>query len=131
MVSPRALLVRPVLVLLLLAIAPDSPPAAARQAAEPRVIDVLARRYVFEPPEIAVSEGETVRLMVRSGDGPHGIEIKEFKVKQELLRGAPPVAIEFTATKAGRFPILCSEYCGDGHAGMKGTLVVNVRREVP
>ena len=25
---------------------------------------------------------------------------------------------------AGEFPILCSEYCGDGHEDMKGMLVV-------
>jgi cytochrome c oxidase subunit 2 len=65
--------------------------------------------------------------MVRSADGPHGIEIKQFKVKQEIPRGAAPIAIEFTATTAGRFPVLCSEYCGDGHGEMKGTLVVVAR----
>lgn len=93
----------------------------------PRVIDVVARRYAFEPAEIEVTEGETVRLMVRSADGLHGIEIKQFKVKQELLRGAEPVAIEFTAGPPGRYPIVCSEFCGDGHADMKGALVVMAR----
>jgi cytochrome c oxidase subunit 2 len=106
-----------------------SHPASARQAApqaaqEPRVIQVVARRYAFEPAEIQVTEGEMVRLMVRSADGPHGFEIKPLKVKKEIPRGADPVAIEFTAEKAGRYPILCSEYCGDGHADMKGALVV-------
>ena len=38
--------------------------------------------------------GEAVRLMVRSGDGLHGIEIKQFKVKKEFERGAEPVAID-------------------------------------
>jgi heme/copper-type cytochrome/quinol oxidase subunit 2 len=28
------------------------------------------------------------------------------------------------ASSAGIFDILCSEYCGDGHDEMKGTLVV-------
>jgi cytochrome c oxidase subunit II len=101
--------------------------ASARQAAAPdgpRVIEVVAMRYAFDPAEIKVAEGETVRLLVRSADGPHGIEIKQFKVKKEIARGAAPIAIEFTATTPGRFPVLCSEYCGDGHGEMKGTLVV-------
>jgi cytochrome c oxidase subunit 2 len=93
----------------------------------PREIEVVARRYAFEPAEIEVAEGETVRLHVRSADGLHGIEIKQFKVKKEIPRGADPIAIEFTATTAGRFPVLCSEYCGDGHGDMKGALVVVAR----
>jgi cytochrome c oxidase subunit II len=97
---------------------------APSQASQPRVIEVVARRYAFEPAEIQVAVGEPVRLMVRSGDGPHGIEIKELKVKKVLERGAAPVAIDLKPTTAGRFPILCSEYCGEGHGDMKGVLVV-------
>ena len=91
---------------------------------EPRVIDVVARRYAFEPAEIEVAEGETVRLRVRSADGLHGFEIKQFNVKKEIPRGTEPVEIEFTPTKVGRYPILCSEFCGEGHDEMKGALVV-------
>jgi cytochrome c oxidase subunit II len=103
---------------------PASQTASARQAAGPRVIDVVARRYAFEPAEIQVAVGEAVRLMVRSADGLHGIEIKQFKVKKELERGAAPVAIDLKPDTAGRFPILCSEFCGEGHEDMTGALVV-------
>jgi cytochrome c oxidase subunit II len=106
---------------------PGSRIASAPQVAAPRVIEVVARRYAFEPADVEVTEGETVRLMVRSGDGLHGIEIKALKVKHELPRGADPVAIEFTAPAPGRYPILCSEFCGDGHEEMKGTLIVTAR----
>jgi cytochrome c oxidase subunit 2 len=110
--------------LLTLTVIPASNTAAARQAADPRVIEVVARRYAFEPAEVQVTVGETVRLMVRSGDGLHGIEIKQFKVKKDLERGAAPVAIDIKADTAGRFPFLCSHYCGEGHDDMKGALVV-------
>ena len=94
---------------------------------EPRVIEIVARRYAFEPAMIEARVGEALRLMVVSADGPHGLEIKKFKVKQQIPRGTTPVVIEFTPTEAGQFPILCSEYCGDGHGDMKGTLVVQAR----
>jgi cytochrome c oxidase subunit II len=99
---------------------------AARQDA-PREIDVVARRFAFEPARIEVAVGERVRLRVVSADGVHGLEIKKFKVKKEIPRGTTPVIIEFTASEAGEFPILCSEYCGDGHENMQGQLVVLAR----
>ena len=93
----------------------------------PREIDVVVRRYAFEPARIEVNVGERVRLRVVSADGPHGVEIKPFNVKKEIPRGTKPVVIEFTAKEAGEFPILCSEYCGEGHENMKGQLVVLTR----
>jgi cytochrome c oxidase subunit 2 len=105
--------------------ATPSPPKP--QAAEPRVVEVVARRFAFEPTRIEVTEGETIRLMVRSADGVHGIGIKKFKVAEEIPRGGQPVMVEFTALAVGEFEILCSEYCGKGHEGMKGKLVVRSR----
>jgi cytochrome c oxidase subunit 2 len=97
---------------------------------EPKVFEVVARRFDFEPAVIEVTEGDRVRLVVRSADGPHGVEIKAFRVKKAVPRakpGDPPIIIEFVAASAGEFPILCSEYCGDGHKDMTGTLVVKAK----
>jgi cytochrome c oxidase subunit 2 len=108
--------------------------AFARQSAspvpEPKVFEVVARRFAFEPATIEVVEGDTVRLLVRSADGPHGVEIKAFKVKKAVPRSKPgdsPVTIEFVAKTAGEYPILCSEYCGNGHEDMTGALVVRAK----
>lgn len=98
---------------------PADPPAEAR------VITVVAKRFTFEPARVDVTEGERVRLVLTSADGVHGIEIKKFKVNEKIPRGGEPVIIEFVATAAGRYPMLCSEYCGKGHDAMKGMLVVN------
>jgi cytochrome c oxidase subunit II len=101
-------------------------PVRARSA-EPRVVEVVAKKFAFEPSRIEVSEGETVRLMVRSADGVHGVGIKKFKVSEAVPRGGTPVMIEFTATAVGEFEIICSEYCGKGHEEMAATLVVKAR----
>ena len=107
-------------------------PGFAQQAAvsEPKIFEVVARRFSFEPATIDVVEGDTVRLLVRSADGPHGVEIKAFKVKKAVPRAKPgdsPVTIEFVAAAAGEYPILCSEYCGNGHKDMTGTLIVRAK----
>ena len=114
------------LAIVLLAAA-GAPGGSSAQSQEPRVIEVVAKRFAFEPSEIEVTVGERVTLAVVSADGVHGIEIKKVKVKKEIPRGTAPVMIEFTATEAGRFPVVCSEYCGDGHEDMKGTLVVKAK----
>ena len=107
-------------------------PGFAQQpaVAEPKVFEIVAKRFSFEPATVEVIEGDTVRLLVRSADGPHGVEIKAFKVKKAVPRakeGDSPVTIEFVAAAAGEYPILCSEYCGNGHKDMKGTLIVRAK----
>ena len=122
-----------VLVIVALPLVPDAERAIFAQdptETDPKVIEVVARRFEFEPSTIEVTEGERVRLLVRSADGPHGVEIKQFKVKKAVPRAKPgdePVTIEFMAATDGTFPILCSEYCWSGHNDMKGTLVVQAR----
>jgi cytochrome c oxidase subunit II len=95
-----------------------------RAQGEPRTIEVTAKRFGFEPARIEVKEGERVKLVLKSADGVHGVEIKKFRVSKKVPRGGEPVTVEFVASAAGEFPILCSEYCGDGHEDMKGMLIV-------
>ena len=97
-------------------------PAAA---SAPREIPVVAKRFSFEPARVEVTEGERIRLVVTSEDGVHGLEIKKFRVNKKIPRGRDKVTtIDFVASAPGEYPILCSEYCGDGHEEMKGMLVV-------
>ena len=114
---------------LLLGVAAMSPaqqdPAAA---SAPRVIDVVAKRFAFEPARIEVTEGERIRLVVTSADGVHGVGIKKFRVEKTVPRGGTPITIDFVASAPGEFPVLCSEYCGNGHEEMKGMLVVSARK---
>jgi cytochrome c oxidase subunit 2 len=91
------------------------------------VIDVVVKRFAFEPAEIEATVGERLRLVIKSADGVHGLEIKKFKVSKSIPRGSSGVTVDFAVTEEGRFPILCSEYCGDGHDDMRGTLVVKAQ----
>lgn len=103
----------------LLLLAPDVSPA--------RTIEVTASRFRFEPTAIEVEEGERVLFLLRSSDGTHGFAIKGYDVKTKIPKGGEIVRVELVASKAGRFEIACSEYCGSGHRRMKGTLLVKAR----
>ena len=102
--------------------------ASARQdpatATAPRVIEVVAKKFAYEPARIEVTDGERVRLQVKSADGVHGLSIKKFRVNKMIPRGGEPVTIDFVASGPGTYEILCSEECGDGHESMTGSLVV-------
>jgi len=96
-------------------------------ASAPRVIEVTAKRFTFEPSTIEVTEGERVRLVVKSADGVHGVQIKKFRINKVVPRGGTPVTIDFVASAPGKFEILCSEECGEGHDAMTAALVVNAK----
>jgi len=102
--------------------------------AEPRppqaiAVEITARRFAFVPNRIEVVEGDMVTLAVRSADGTHGFEIRRLKIKEVIPRGGSLVTVAFIAPKPGNYQIECAEYCGLGHDGMKGTLVVKPRIE--
>jgi cytochrome c oxidase subunit II len=96
-------------------------------ASAPRVIEVVAKKFTFEPSKVEVTEGERIRLLVRSADGVHGIEIKKVDINKIVPREGTPVEIDFVAPAPGTYEVLCSEYCGDGHEAMTGTLVVQAK----
>jgi cytochrome c oxidase subunit 2 len=98
-------------------------PIVARRQAEPRTIEIVAKRYAFEPAVVEVTIGEPVRFVVKSVDVLHGFAIKKFKIDKDVPAGGD-VKIDFTAKEAGEFPIICSVTCGDGHSMMTGVLKV-------
>ena len=106
------------------AYAPLAGVAASGQDTSVQTFDVVAKRFAFEPATLEVRQGDRVRIVITSADGVHGIGIRKFKVNTLIPRGGKPVTVEFTASEAGTFPIVCSEACGDGHADMRGSLVV-------
>jgi cytochrome c oxidase subunit 2 len=90
---------------------------------EVQEIQVTAKKYEFSPNPIRVKKGEPVKLTITATDRDHGIQIDAFHIKQKLKKGEPTV-IEFTPEQAGSFPFKCSVFCGFGHGGMKGTIIV-------
>lgn len=96
--------------------------AAGAQPAQ-REIRLLARRFEFVPKTITARKGERIRLVVTSEDVDHGIAIPEFGIDQ-IVKAKQTKVIELDANKEGRFGVICSVFCGDGHPDMTGELVV-------
>jgi cytochrome c oxidase subunit 2 len=88
-----------------------------------RELRVTAKKYEYDPTVITVKQGEHVKLVITALDHDHGFKIDAFHIDQ-LLKKGEPTTIEFTADTIGTFPFQCSHFCGLGHKGMKGELIV-------
>jgi len=86
-------------------------------------IDMIAKNWEFQPAEIKVKKGDKVKINIKSIDVNHGFFLGAFDIKEKLVPGETTV-VEFTADKVGSFGYVCNVYCGSGHSGMKGRLIV-------
>src|SRR5579862_5189476 len=91
-------------------------------------IVITAKKYGCDPEVITVTQDEHVKLLITALDHDHGFKIDAFHIDQ-LLKKGEPTTIEFTPDMTGTFPFQCSHFCGPGHKGMKGELIVEAASE--
>ena len=106
-----------------------------------QVIEMTAKKYEYNPEEVHVKAGSHVQLKVRALDRAHGMKFKLYP-KDSKEEGPPGlvfpegkndfrlekdqvVTIDFVAERPGRYEFECSVFCGLGHHGMDGWLVVD------
>ena len=97
--------------------------AGVRAQAGERVVKVRARKFVFEPQDIALKKGEPVTLEFTSDDVLMGFNAPDFKLRTDIVPGMT-TKVRFTPDRAGTFAYICDVFCGDGHENMGGTLVI-------
>jgi len=92
-------------------------------AAQPRVVEIAAKKFAFTPDSITLERGETVTIRVTSQDRDHGFLQKELGVDLDV---EPDRVNEVTITpqSAGHFVAICDDFCGSGHGNMKMTITV-------
>jgi cytochrome c oxidase subunit II len=100
-----------------------SPALRAGDEPTPRVIEVTAKRFEFEPKEIHVAKGETVIIRLTSADVPHGFFSRKLKIDADVPPGKT-TDVTLTAAEPGAYSVICNHFCGSGHGGMKATIVV-------
>ena len=93
--------------------------------AEPKRIEIKAKRFSYEPSELTLKKGEPVTLVLTSEDVPHGVRFRELNVDLRAKKGESS-EVQFAPDKTGEFKGHCSTFCGAGHGSMMLTLhVVN------
>ena len=98
--------------------------SGAQGTAEPRVIQMTARRFVYEPNEIPLKVGERVVVAINSVDFLHGMNIPDLGKRLDLVPGRV-TRLELQPKAPGVIDFVCDNFCGDGHEEMHGRFVVS------
>ena len=92
-------------------------------AAEPRVVEITAKRFGFVPEQITLKKGEPVILRLHSEDVTHGFFMRKLKIDAEVEAGKT-TDVTITPEVAGSYTTICDHFCGANHGNMKMTIVV-------
>jgi cytochrome c oxidase subunit 2 len=96
-------------------------------------VNVIARQFVwqFEYPEFGIVSTDLhvpadrpVRLELLSQDVIHSFWVPAFRIKQDAFPQRSTL-VSFTANRLGKYPVVCAELCGAGHAVMRSQVVVH------
>lgn len=106
-----------------------------------QVIEVTAKKYVFDPSPIHVKKASRVQLKITATDHAHGVAIEiyaehvaksgapglEFAAPQKCFKieKGETASIEFVANAEGIYHFKCCTECGFHHGSMKGELIVD------
>lgn len=83
---------------------------------------------VIEAADLHLPIDKPVRILLRSIDVLHDFYVPEFRAKMDMIPGSVTY-FWFTPTRTGTFEILCAELCGQGHAFMRGVVMVDTQED--
>jgi cytochrome c oxidase subunit 2 len=87
------------------------------------VIRITARKWSFTPDEIHLVVGQPVILELVSLDVTHGFNVPDLGVRVDVELGQS-IQIPVRPARVGTFDFHCDVFCGNGHEGMSGRIVV-------
>jgi cytochrome c oxidase subunit II len=73
--------------------------------------------------QMAVPVNREIHLLMHTKDVGHSFFVPELRVQQDFVPGLD-LSLHFTATKIGKYEIVCTQLCGLGHYNMKAYLSV-------
>jgi len=73
--------------------------------------------------EMGVPMNKEIHLLMHAKDVGHSFYVRELRMQQDFVPGLD-LSLHFTATKVGRYEIVCTQLCGLGHYNMKAYLNV-------
>jgi len=88
-----------------------------------QVIKVTAKKFEYSPSLIRIKKGIPVILEFSSLDRVHGFNCPDLGVRSDIYPDKIS-RVRVLVDKVGTYEFHCDIFCGDGHEGMTGTIVV-------
>jgi cytochrome c oxidase subunit II len=73
--------------------------------------------------ELAIPVNREIHLLMHAKDVGHSFYVPALRIQQDFVPGLD-LSMHFTATKVGKYEIVCTQLCGLGHYNMKAYLDV-------
>jgi cytochrome c oxidase subunit 2 len=105
---------------------PTNTPVAAKvpvPSQPARVIRITAKKFEYSPARIVLEKGEPVVLELVSLDRKHGFAAPDRGLRADIDPDHV-TRLELLPRKVGTFEFHCDVFCGSGHEGMEGEIVV-------
>jgi cytochrome c oxidase subunit II len=94
-------------------------------ATQTKTVQMTAKKYDFSPSTVEVSAGTKIIFKITAEDREHGFEIAGAKTGCVKIKKGETATVEYLAEKPGTVEFKCCVFCGMGHGGMKGKIVVH------
>jgi len=120
----KTLIVVSLLAPLMLMAAPSIRSQGTPQGAETREVKITAKKYEFSPKTVEVNSGARIIFKITAMDRERGFEIANVKDSCVKNKKGETATVEYMAEKAGTVEFKCCVFCGVGHYGMKGKIVI-------
>jgi cytochrome c oxidase subunit 2 len=88
-----------------------------------RTVSVVVSRDGFQPREISIRKGETVRVILKTADGEHCFAVDDLRVEKRVMPGRA-TTLDVTPDKAGTYPFYCCLETGAAADKQRGRLIV-------
>ncbi len=89
-----------------------------------QVIKITAKKFEYSPNEIRIKKGVPVVLEFTSLDRVHGFTVPDLGGIRATIEPGKVTQVRIVAPKAGTYEFHCDLFCGDGHEGMTGKIIV-------
>ncbi len=101
-----------------------TPLISADQAQNEQVVKITAKKFEYTPNEIRIKKGVPVILEFTSLDRVHGFTIPDLGGIRATIEPGKVTRVRIVAPRAGTYEFHCDIFCGDGHEGMTGKIIV-------
>ena len=98
--------------------------AADQAGQQEQVVKITAKKFEYSPNEIRIKTGVPTVFEFTSLDRVHGFTVPDLGGVRATIEPGKVTRVTILAPKAGIYEFHCDLFCGDGHEGMTGKIIV-------